>query len=1243
MASPIVALGASAGGLEALFELFSALPPSTGASFVVIQHLDREHRSLLKELLAKKTQMPVAQIEEGQELLANHVYVIPPNTSLKVEGNRFRLAPRDTSNAPHHPVDVFFMSMATSSESAAIGVVLSGGDSDGALGVKSIKDHGGITFAQTPASTKFPNMPQNAIDSGCVDFVLRPAEIANEIARLTQHSYLRTSRGSESVLESEEAPAPEPARANEAEERNLSRVFRRLRSAHGVDFRHYKKSTLRRRLSRRMALKRMDEIGHYVDALEDDKEETRALYQDFLIRVTGFFRDAELYEGLQLRVFPEICNDARSKDPIRIWVAGCATGEEVYSIAIALMEYMGDPMSGRRIQIFGTDVSESAIEIARAGVYPENIASEVSAERLARFFVREQGRYHVAKRIRDLCIFARHDVTRDPPFSRIELLSCRNLLIYLDGGAQRQVMRAFHYALSPRGFLALGLSESVGGATDLFELLDKRYRVYSRKASAGMRADDTEPGKSSFTQSRLEDFQDRTLNTDADSVHREADRVLIARYSPPSLLVDASLNILQFRGETGPYVEHASGPPSMNLHRVVRPQLLVEISPAIQEARDSGAPVWRHGLRLGDQTDIGIGVIPLRAASAERSFLIIFESASLASARSAQNSQAPQLTESGKDQRIAQLERELESTREFLQTTMEEQEAVREDLKSAHEEVLSANEEFQSTNEELETAKEELQSTNEELTTTNDELNDRNRELSSVNGELQRTREISMRAQKYADAIVASVRDPLLVLDRELRVLRGNDAFYLQFGLIRESTEGRTLRDLDGRQWDLPALLVQLARVLAQNVSLTDHEIRYRKSPIAAPRILRVDARIIPGDSERGELLLLGMEDVTDRRSQADALALVSQRKDEVLAMLAHELRNPLTPISHAVHLLQRDNATESAAKLHSMIARQTRRLVRLVDDLLDLARINRGHIELRNKLVDLIPVIRDAAEAISGRMDERRHQLTVAVPDAPVYVDGDPVRLEQIVSNLLENAAKYTEPGGRIAVTLTHHDGQAVLSVRDSGIGLAPDDLGQIFDLFNQVDRSLSRSGGGLGIGLTLVRRVLELHGGTVEARSSGIGHGSEFIVRLPLSEKAASAEMPPIHAEEVAQLPAPRRRVLIIDDNVDAAESLKMLAEDWGHEIAVAHDGPQALATVEEFHPEIALVDIGLPGMDGYEIARALRASHPEMFLVAVTGYGSRDDRTKALAAGFDAHLVKPANFDELEAMLAKGRVAS
>ncbi|MEP7245568.1 MAG: CheR family methyltransferase, partial [Gammaproteobacteria bacterium] len=984
--------------------------------------------------------------------------------------------------------------------------------------------------------------------------------------------------------------------------------------------------------------------------LEGDPLETAGLYQDFLIRVTGFFRDPQSFEGLGTQVFPRLSEGRSPKDPIRIWVPGCASGEEVYSIAIALVEHLGDRLGSVGVQIFGTDVSESAIEIARAGTFSPNIVQEVSSERLERFFVRNDSGYVVAKTIRDLCIFARQDVTRDPPFSRLDLISCRNVLIYLDVSTQRRVMHIFHYALRPHASLVLGPSETVGGAADLFDLADTQLRFYTRKASqpgsgldlriAGIGSRHRTPNIGAGEQSAL---------VDEDAALREADRLLIARYAPASVLVDEALNILQFRDEIGRFLEHASGSPSLNLHRVTRPELLIEITPAIQEARDTGREITRRGLSVNDLRDVSIEVIPLRRLSAERCYLILFEDGSRRpdGRRAQQPLLLAALPESEKDRRLAQLERESTATRDYLQATLQEHESVKEELKSAHEEVLSANEEFQSTNEELETAKEELQSANEELTTTNDELGSRNRELSVLNAELRKARQISEHARAYAEVIVETVREPLLVLDGELRVLRANHAFYTDFKTTPEKVENHIIYDLGDGQWNTPLLRERLLAVLSHNEPMDSHEMS-RSVATIGERVMSLNARKIRGEGDRAELILLAIEDVTEQHAASDIQRSEGRRKDEFLAMLAHELRTPLAPIAHAIHLLRLVDVDPASVKLHSMIERQTQRLARLVDELLDVARISRGQILLKREAVDIGSIVQHAADASRIRFEQQKQELTLTLPERPIYVHGDPVRLEQVILNLLENAAKYTHHNGHIGLRLEFRDGEAVLSLRDDGIGVARESLESIFDLFTQIDASLARSGGGLGIGLNLVRRVLELHGGRIEAQSEGLGKGTEFVVHLPGSQQMPAALQPKAQVVTLpaADIAAHGHRLLIVDDNEDSAESMMMLARSWGHEVAVANDGPGALALAQTFNPDMALIDIGLPGMNGYEVAQRLRKASPEpnLYLMALTGYGRDDDIRLARAAGFDEHLIKPANLDALRQMLASekpGRV--
>src|SRR6266851_3001788 len=470
---PIVGVGASAGGLEAFTQLLKALPPRTGMAYVLVQHLDPTHESVLTELLTKTTEMPVRQVADATPVEPNHVYVIPPNVDLIISQGILRLTARTEARGHHMPIDRFLRSLAEDQGSNAIGVVLSGTASDGTLGLAAIKAEGGITFAQDEKSAKFDGMPQSAIAAGCVDLVLPPDGIAEELARICEHPYLAHSSSSEIA---ELIPDGDP---------QLKDILHLLRTANGVDFSDYKPATVKRRILRRMALHKVGELKGYVQFLQHHPAEVEALYEDILIKVTSFFRDPDAFEALKTEVFPSILKHRSPEEPIRVWVPGCSTGEETYSQAIALLEFMGNRSADIPIQLFGTDLGQGGIEKARAGIYPDSIAADVSPERLRRFFLKVEGGYRINKTIRDMCVFARQNLLQDPPFSRIDVISCRNVLIYLGPVLQKRIMPIFHYALKPKGFLMLGGAEGLlGTASDLFELMDRKHKIYYRKSTA---------------------------------------------------------------------------------------------------------------------------------------------------------------------------------------------------------------------------------------------------------------------------------------------------------------------------------------------------------------------------------------------------------------------------------------------------------------------------------------------------------------------------------------------------------------------------------------------------------------------------------------------------------------------------------------------------------------------------------------------------------------------------------------
>lgn len=1240
-AFPIVGIGASAGGLDAVGELLQNLSPDTGMAFVLVQHLAPDRKSLLPEILAKKTTMAVVEATEGQLVAPNHVYVIPPNTILTVAQRRLILKPRNDSAGLPLPIDDLLYSLAEDQGANAIGVSLSGAGSDGALGMQAIKNEGGVTFAQDEISAEYSSMPRAAVGLGCVDFVLPPAAIAHELVRLN-------------CLQSRENPRAANNDLLVSNEANFTQIFQLLHNASNLDFTHYKRGTVKRRLARRMALHHLTRIADYIHLLETAPDELKALGQDFLIHVTSFFRDQDAFEKIVHDIFPRIIDGHALDVPLRIWVPGCSTGEEVYSLAICCLEYLQEHNIRMQIQVFGTDVSEDTLQTARAGSYSATMVRNVSAARLEKFFVKVGDRFTITRSVRDLCIFARHDVTSDPPFSQLDLVSCRNLLIYLSPLLQKRAIPLLHYALKSDGILLLGPAENVDSFADIFFSAElgkiKFYVKIPLTPQTQLKYIEGYTGKSVYAPkpgvtTNAGPFKKKF--TEVDQQKQEADRITLLRYVPAAVLCDKHLNILEFRGDTGPYLLQPSGPPESNLQKLARPGLLIEISKAVRKAGVDGAPVRKAGVKIKSpegEKDIILQVIPVQQSAATVPwFLVFFEAANqpvfvppeIPGFWVGLGSYLRQrFQERGCGRSVAcavgaatQSKQNLDETHDYIRTMMEEYESAREELQASQEELLSSNEELQSTNEELETAKEELQSANEELLTTNEGAHHRNRELNELNDKLKL-------ALNYAEAVLNTAHQPFLVLDGKLSILRANPAFYKAFKTTPETTQGRLLYDLGDKQWDIPELRQFLQALLLQDTSFKDCEITHAFPDVGLKTMRLNGTNLIGGEQYQ---ILLAIEDVSDYRTALDTLKGNDRHKDEFLAMLAHELRNPLVPIRNAMEIWKRGDAGAKVEKdLQVIMDRQLQKVVRLVDDLLDVSRITRGVIVLKKDAVDIVQLVNQTVEGVRHDFETRQHELSLFLPEAAVYVEGDAIRLEQVVSNLLINACKYTDPGGHIVVVVKREPRNVVIHVIDNGIGVAPELLPHIFDLFVQAGRSLDRTQGGLGIGLTLVRRLVALHGGTVEAKSAGLKQGSEFIVHLPII--AAAADIVPGPA--ASALPMMRkRRILVIEDNIDSAKTTQMLLELQGHQVQVAYGGLYGIEAAQTFKPEVIILDIGLPGMDGYEVARRLRKlpGTEKTLLIALSGYGQAEDIQKSIEAGFDHHLVKPADTNQLQALIS------
>jgi two-component system CheB/CheR fusion protein len=767
---PVVGIGASAGGLEAFSELLEHLPGDPGLALLFVLHVDPHHESHLPEVVSRLTPLPVHEVTQGMAVQPNNIFLIPPNTNMAVTDGVLTLSPRSSVPGQHMPIDHLFRSLASLHKSRAIGVLLSGGGTDGTLGFQAIKAEGGITFAQEEKTANQPSMPRSAILDGCVDYVLPPAGIARQLARLAHHPYTRPAHG--------EAEAP-PGAADV-----VSEILNLLRSGTEVDFAHYKRSTLRRRILRRMALREVDSFQAYLHLVSVEPDELQALYQDFLIRVTQFFRDPAAFRSLQEKVFPVLASGRRANAPIRIWVAGCSTGEEAYSLAIALLEFFESASMRVPVKILATDLNEAALEKARAGIYLDNIEIDVTSERLRRFFVRSSGHYQISKAVRELCVFSRHNMATDPPFSHLDLVSCRNVLIYMDAALQRRVLPILHFALNPEGFLFLGGSESVAPLTDLFTVVDSKHRIFSKKASVGPLPLELSAYVEGVSHPGLALRKEGGPVWSALEVQREADRIILSRFSPVGVVVDESMTVLQFRGRTAPYLEPAPGLASLDLFRMLREGLLAEVRAAFTQAKSEGASVVREGLRLTEGAQerlINVEVIPFKVPpSGVRFFLVLFRDTPLP-AEGLPQLPPPTMEAQVAQQKLHQAQQELAALREYLQSVIEEQESTNEELKSANEEILSANEELQSTNEELQTAKEEAQSANEELVTVNEELRNRNAELAQVNNDLLN--------------VLSGVNIPIVLVSRDLRIRRFTPQAERLFNLIPTDV-GRPISDI---------------------------------------------------------------------------------------------------------------------------------------------------------------------------------------------------------------------------------------------------------------------------------------------------------------------------------------------------------------------------------------------------------------------------------------------------------------
>jgi two-component system CheB/CheR fusion protein len=1470
----VVAIGASAGGLESLERLFSGLPADTGLAFVVLQHLSPDFRSLMGELLARRTQMRVRQAEDGMPVEPNTVCLLPPMKEMIIRNGRLLLSDKDPRHGLTLPIDLFFRSLAQDQGSRAVAVVLSGSGSDGSRGVQEISRAGGTVICQSPDTAQFNGMPLSAMRTGHVDHVLPPEEIATALAALGRAGVAGLAQSTAG-----------------SDERGVDAILQLLRDEYAIDFSHYKASTVIRRIERRLALNRSGDIEVYLDQLRSDPRELNSLYEDLLIGVTRFFRDDDAFEVLEHRVIPELLARIPIDEQIRVWIPGCATGQEAYSIAILLHEQLearGRPVN---VKILATDVHKASLEAASAGVYSAEQVVGISADRMQRFFTLRGDGYHVSSALRESIVFAPHNVIRDAPFTKLDLITCRNLLIYFQPHAQKTVLTLFHFALKPAGYLFLGSSESPGGLLDEFDTIDEHAKVYRKRRDIGLPRDLKLPlPRASSVATRVPPPAMRRSGGVDPQTLAAYDR-LLDRFMPPSFLLDADGQIVDLFGGVESLLKVKPRRPSQNLLDLLPDELRTAASGVLHRVRRDAESVRYPNIAVPGRVErLAIIGEALRDGNGELTHVLLSVADSDAAGMSAlvppfadvpaptavlESQQVAFLAEGMTQEQLHALEDELAYTKEHLQAAIHEHETANEELQATNEELIAANEELQSTNE-------ELHSVNEELYTVNAEYQKKNAELQELNDDIEHLlngtdvatifldrqlciRKFTPRIAETFRVIPQDVGRPLQAFTHDLlypnligdieRVLRTGDVvetqtwdrrdhcYFLRILPYRGRATSRTdlslLRTLDGGSHEPDGVLVTLTdisaleqarsrvaqlsaivessddaiigktldgivttwnrgatrlygytaaeaigrhvsflypaghkdeveRVLADvragrpveraesshlrqdgtviDVSVTfsaiedpakhtvvgiscisrditelvkarreiaEREERIRllldstaeaiygidltgacifcnsscaqrlgyDSPAAligrqmhplihhsrpdgtpyAPEqspvfqsmrhrsgthvedevIWRADGTSFPAEYWSHPILrddevigaVVTFLDITERRRVEEELQEGVRRREQFLAMLSHELRNPLAAILSATRVL--DQAQWNDAACHEagqVVTRQARHMARLLDDLLDVARITRGHIALRTEPLDVRDTAHSAIEALGPFLAEHGTQLTVDITDEPMPVVGDAARLQQIQANLLSNAAKYSPRGGRVRFELRRDGGDAMIRVSDNGRGIEPEVLPRIFDLFVQGTQSLARSDGGLGIGLTLLKSLVELHHGRVEAKSDGAGRGSTFTVWLPLASNDNAG------ASDGATTRPSVTSVVIVEDQADARRMLQILLERDGLRVFTAANGSDGVELIERERPDLALVDLGLPVMSGYELARRIRSSgrNSATRLVALSGYGQDADVQAALDAGFDEHLTKPPDPARLEQLL-------
>jgi two-component system CheB/CheR fusion protein len=1071
---PVVGIGASAGGLKAIRRFFDHVPADSGMAFVVIVHLDPDHKSQMAELIQSHTAMRVTQPRQAVKVERNQVYVIPPDRNLSLDDGHIRLTPRKKSAGDRAPIDLFFDTLAKTHGPESVAVVLSGTGRDGTHGIRSVREGGGVTMAQLPDEAEHPEMPQSAISTGQVDFILPVAELAAEAVRINPADRAQLPETHEDMHESDRV--------------KLGSILAHLRVKTGHDFNGYKRATLLRRLERRMQFTRTETLSDYLECLRASTDETEALFNDLCITVTSFFRDPSAFAALEREVIPRLVEKADTTDGIRVWVTGCATGEEAYSVAMLLYEQTEAANREPHIQIFATDIHEKSFSAAREGLYPETIAGDVSEERLSRFFSREPGGYRVKKQIREMVLFANHDLLSDPPFMRLDLVTCRNLLIYLGPDAKRRAMSVFHFGLRPGRYLFLGTSESPEGTPRLFSAVDKKERIY-QSLDTPRRLHGGGAGFSGPRQRMMESETQRESAAQSSELPSALHQQLIEAYSSPSLVVNAEGEVIHLSAHAGDYLTYAGGEPTHSLVDLVPLKLRSRFRALLAGALTRGKQVEAKGLRFpvdGKDHVVDVLLRPMASGASGRFALVVFHDQGTAPKRG----RATRVNGPRRRPRNAEssdTSRELEEMRKQLRATIEEYDAALEEAKAVNEELQSINEEQKATSEELETSREELQSLNEELRTVNQEFRNQNEQLAQVNSDLEN--------------FIDSTEIGTIFLDRELNVRRFTPAIAELFNFVPADV-GRPVSHVTNRL-RYPELNDDLRRVM-HTLGKTEREViaddgRWFMTRISPYRSL----------DDRIEGVVMTLFETTDRkRIEVERELLLhdaqtaSIAKSDFVGVMSHEFRTPLNAIIGYAGVIGAGavgDVSEDQRLYLARISASATHLSHMIDDTLESVRMETGAEKVDVIPIHLTSLVREVCSGVDPLVRKRSLDLRLDVPEN-ITIVSDATKVRQILYNLLANAVRYTDTG-TIDVTVRVEGSKVVICVTDTGIGIASEHYEKIFERFWQVDQTTTRIRGGTGLGLMVSRGLARLLGGDITVTSE-LGRGSMFRLTLPSGE---------------------------------------------------------------------------------------------------------------------------------------------